>query len=91
MNIDSNGIAWVTTEEKQIFGIVNAFKVLDNDDLEYTGKSVCDLLDDHAEIEQDYEAEKNIIRFTEENGESYFLAISADNVELIETSHLKAA
>lgn len=82
VEINENGVAWVETDCGEYFGIVNAFKVLDIDGLEYPNSSVCDLLDCYTEINQDFDREANIIEFRESNGESYNLVITSDCVEL---------
>lgn len=73
-----NGIAWIEQND-QVFGIVNAFKVLDFDGLVYPDQSVTDLLD----CDQDYDLECNVISFEFENGESAELRIYNDTVELV--------
>ena len=81
--INENGVVWVESNG-QLFGIVNAFKVLDEDGIPYPDQSFCDLIED---VEQDWENEANIIRFTEENGESSYLTVDVNGCELIETNN----
>lgn len=51
---NENGVVWVETEEGRTLGFVNAFEVLDEDGLKYSG-SVQDVADCDLEIIQDYE------------------------------------
>mgnify|MGYP003668889447 CR=1 FL=1 len=84
ININENGVAWVESNTGEVFGVVNAFKVLDSDGIPFSDKSAMDVLDSHFDIVQDWDREANLIEFREENGESYNLVITADTVEIEE-------
>lgn len=86
VNINDNGVAWVKTEDGEVFGIVNAFKITDEDGLAYPDCSTMDILEQHCDVNQNHETEANEIEFIAENGESATLSINAYSVELIDNN-----
>ena len=76
---NENCVVWVESDnsEKTVFGVVNDFHIIDEDGLRYQG-SAMDILEDHADIDQDWDNEANIIKL--QGGE--ILTITADGVEL---------
>lgn len=86
ISINENNVAWVETECGRIIGIVNSFKIIDEEGLVYDDCTVMDLLE-YTEIQQDYEKEANVIEFTESNGESGSLFIYADRLEYVDNNH----
>ena len=83
ISVNENGVAYVETECKKVFGIVNAFHVTDGEGLKIEG-DVCSILDEHTDIDQDWDNEANVISFVEDNGESSKLHIDADGVDLVD-------
>jgi len=84
ININENGVAWVETDEGEVFGVVNAFEITDSEGVVLHGKSAMDVLEEHVKINQDWENGANLIGFTFENGESATLKIDIDGVELLD-------
>lgn len=82
ITINENNVAWVEDNNGKIFGVVNAFEVLDEDGKKHNGKSVCDLID----CDQDWESEANLINFIFDNGESATLKVTTDGIELIDNN-----
>ena len=73
----TNEVVWVESEDSIIFGVVNAFKIIDQDGLAYQGSAV-DILDGYTDIDQDWENESNIIKL--KDGE--ILTLTAEKAEL---------
>ena len=86
LNIGTNNIAWLIADTGEVYGVVNAFNVLDEDGLIYEGANASDLLSQHCDVNQNYDTENNEIEFVAENGESATLVISAESVKLIDNN-----
>jgi len=76
---NENGVVWVKSDnlEKTVFGVVSGFHIIDEDGFSYQG-SAMDILENHTDIEQDWDNEANIIKL--QGGE--ILTITGDGVEL---------
>ena len=83
--VDENNVAYVETDCKKVFGIVNAFHVTDEEGAKVEG-DVCSILECYTEINQDFENEANVISFAESNGESYELHIDVNGINLVGTN-----
>ena len=57
LSVNGNGVVWVEDEDGTIYGIVDAFKVTDEEGLIYEYRTVCDMF----EVEQDYNLECNVM------------------------------
>ena len=78
ISISDQDVAWVENDQGEIFGIVNAFKILDEDGIQYQDQSVYTMFD----CDQCFESEANILNFCFENGESCQLIVTAIGIEL---------
>ncbi|MFK5949871.1 MAG: hypothetical protein QM500_14000 [Methylococcales bacterium] len=82
--INGDDVVYVETDCGKAFGIVNANHILDEDGLRFYNKSVCDVLGEYTDIEDDWDNESIIISFAESNGESSKLHIDKDGINLVE-------
>ena len=83
ITINDNNVAWVETDCGKTFGIIDAFKIINEDGHIIDGKSTVDVLEDYVGINQDWENEANLIDFEPENGENFTLKIDADGIDII--------
>ena len=77
---NKNCVVWVESDnaDKTVFGIVNSFRVIDENGFGYQG-SAMDILESHTDIDQDWDNEANIIKLSG----SEVLTLTAEGVELV--------
>ena len=88
ITINENNVAWVETECGKTFGIVDAYKIIDEDGLVIDGKSTMDVLDCYVDINQDWETEANLIDFKPEVGENFTLKIDVYGIDIINMGYM---
>jgi hypothetical protein len=81
---NENGIIYVENGEEQIFGIVSATQITDQDGLSYEEDTLTVLEKNGFELEQDWENETTYIDFIQENGETSRVLFNNNSVEIIE-------
>jgi hypothetical protein len=77
-----NGVIYIENDDKQVFGIVSATEITDEEGIKYEKLPLEVLESNGFEIEQDWENESSFIEFKYENGESSKVVFSADSVEI---------
>jgi hypothetical protein len=78
ISINSDGVAWVETDCGKVFGIVNAFEMLDCDGGIIDNQDIIDVLAEYTDFDLVWEYESNCITFSD--GQS--MLVSDSGLEL---------